>query len=402
MIVEKKITELQIGHYVVDIVEQKGSYVLTGAGNIKTQQVIDALKGKGVASLLVDTSKSLVVAKKHDDGSIEFSSDTTEASSEKDNSPSTLIPEITKAKEIFKESKNIQRQVFSDALNGREIDLAPVKQVTNKAIKAIFKNPDALACVLNIRIKDEYLLEHSVSVSVLITIFARHLKIDPQIIQQLTIGAFLHDVGKIKIPDKVLNKPGKLTDVEFTVMKSHVNHSINIIENTTGISELSLEVAALHHEKLDGSGYPYKIKANDISLYGRMITICDIFDALTADRVYKKGYSHIKAFNILRHLATQGTLDLALVDKFIQCIGVYPVGSLVELNSNRLAIVEGRNSDDPIRPKVRSFYDVNYEHYTMAEDIDLSKDDDFIIKGVRANEFNLDMNKIVEFLMMQG
>ena len=397
MIVEKKITELLPGHYVVDIVEQHGSFQLRSQGHIKNEGVIRHLTAKGVVSLLIDIDKSLTPAHTKENGEIVF----TKAPKEKIHKQ-PLILEISKAKQIFSQSKQVQKKVIEDIINDSEIDVGPIKDVTNDSIEAIFKNPDALACILNIRHKDEYLLEHSVSVSILLAIFAKHLEIKRPIIEEICIGAFLHDVGKIKIPDNILNKPSRLSDDEFTIMKSHANHSIDIISNAEGISDLSLEVAALHHEKLNGSGYPYGLTASEISQYGRMITICDIFDALTADRVYKEGYCHVKAFNILRKLAEQGELDTTLVDQFIRCMGVYPVGSLVELSSHRLAIVEQRNFNDPIRPKVRSFYDVDYRHYTMTEDIDLSTNDDFIVKSVRANEFNLDMNRIVEFLMMQG
>lgn len=389
MISEKALKHVAIGEYIVDIVKQQGSYVLSSPGYIKNAKVITHLQSKGVESVLIDTSKSLVV---QDEIVIPPANSQAQP----------LILEINKAKKIFNESKALQKKIFDDALSGRDIDLSPVVEITDQAIDTIFKNPDALACIINIRQKDEYLLEHSVSVSILISIFARYLNIDKQIVRQLAVGAFLHDVGKIMIPDSVLNKPGKLTDKEFTVMKTHVNHSIKIIEQTKGISEISLEVAALHHEKLDGTGYPYQISENKITQYGRMVAICDIFDALTADRVYKDGYSHIKSFSILRKLAEQQHLDKRLVDIFIKCLGVYPVGSLVELGSKKLAIVEGRNYDDPIRPKVRSFYSVDDHRYVMTQDIDLSKTEDFIVKGVRADEFDLDMNKIVEFLLMQG
>lgn len=389
MISEKALKHVAIGEYIVDIVKQQGSYVLSSPGYIKNAKVITHLQSKGVESVLIDTSKSLVVQD-------EIVIPPTNSQAQ------PLILEINKAKKIFNESKALQKKIFDDALSGRDIDLSPVVEITDQAIDTIFKNPDALACIINIRQKDEYLLEHSVSVSILISIFARYLNIDKQIVRQLAVGAFLHDVGKIMIPDSVLNKPGKLTDKEFTVMKTHVNHSIKIIEQTKGISEISLEVAALHHEKLDGTGYPYQISENKITQYGRMVAICDIFDALTADRVYKDGYSHIKSFSILRKLAEQQHLDKRLVDIFIKCLGVYPVGSLVELGSKKLAIVEGRNYDDPIRPKVRSFYSVDDHRYVMTQDIDLSKTEDFIVKGVRADEFDLDMNKIVEFLLMQG
>ena len=399
MIIEVNIKELTLGSYVVDIVKQTGTYNLTSAGHIKNQAVIDALAKKGVQTLLIDTSKQLNFDQsiKNVKAAADDDSDT-----EQTQSDVPVILEINKAKKLFSESKQIQRKIFQDAQSGRELNLAPVVDITNKTIDTIFKNPDALACIINIRKKDEYLLEHSVSVSVLMAIFARYLKIDRPIIQQLTVGAFLHDVGKIMIPEKVLNKPGKLTETEFTVMKSHVNHSIEIIKTTPGISELSLEVAALHHEKLDGNGYPYQLPAEKITNYGRMITICDIFDALTANRCYKDGYSHVKAFSILRKLAQQNHLEQRLVDTFIKCMGVYPVGSLVELNSSKLAIVESRNQQDPIRPKVRSFYSAEMHRYVMTEDIDLSDSEDFIVKGVRADDFDLDMNRIIEFLLMEG
>ncbi|MGB1201155.1 MAG: HD-GYP domain-containing protein [Cognaticolwellia aestuarii] len=396
MIVEKKMAELSPGHYVVDIVSQQGSYQLKSSGHIKNVNVINHLTKRGVASVLIDADKTLNVSHFLDNGDAVF-----EHIEQPDTNHATVILDIAKAKKVFTAAKNAQKMILMDAFHGKELNIEPVQDVTDAAIDTIYKNPDALACVLNIRKKDEYLLEHSASVSILLSIFAKFLDIEKSIIQQLAIGAFLHDVGKIKIPDEILNKPSKLTDDEFVIMKTHANHSINIITNTAGISDISIEVAALHHEKLNGSGYPYQLKNDEISLYGRMITICDIFDALTADRIYKKGYPHVKAFSILRQLAQKGELDVILVDQFIRCMGVYPVGSLVELNSHKLAIVEQR-SDDPVRPKVRSFYNLDYRHYIMAEDIDLSKKTDSIAKSVRADEFDLDMNKIVEFLMMQG
>ena len=295
MIVEIKISELLKGHFVVDIAKQRGTFNLTSPGHIKNINVIDNLRNKGVESLLIDDSKTLTFDTASNIIANEKVNTTLVA-----NNTSPVFLEITKAKKLFNESKNIQRQIFADAQQGRELNLTPVIEITNQTIDTVFKNADALACVINIRKKDEYLLEHSVSVSVLMTIFSRFLKIDKAIIQELSVGAFLHDVGKINIPDKILNKPGKLTDAEFTVMKSHVNHSIKIIESTPGISELSLEVATLHHEKLDGKGYPFNVPKEKITKYGRMIAICDIFDALTANRCYKDGYSHLKSFSILR------------------------------------------------------------------------------------------------------
>jgi len=386
MFEEKKIDELLPGQYVVEIAEQNGSFSLSSPGHIKSQAVVNHLKSKGVISVLIDPKKTL----KKDDNS------------KQNKARKLLVEEVKEAKEIFNESKKIQRKVFDDALCGTELDLTPVVEITNKSVDAVFNNPDSLACIVNIREKDEYLLEHSVSVSVYMAIFARYLKIKKSIVQQLSIGAFLHDVGKIMVPDEILNKPGRLTDEEFTIMKTHANHSIDIISKTPGISKLSLEVAALHHEKINGGGYPNQVKGDDITKYGRMIAICDIFDALTADRCYKEGFSHVKAFAILRELAEQEHLDAKLVDAFIKCAGVFPVGSLVKLKSKKVAIVEERNPNDPTKPKVKSFYSAKMNHYINTQEIDLQNSKDEIEKGVRAKDFDLDMNKIVEMLLMQG
>ncbi len=383
MIVEKQLTELTVGHFVTEIAKQNGNFSLSSPGHIKSNKVINHLKSKEVISVFIDESKTL-------------------NRSQKPKTKAEITAEVKQAKQIFDESKNIQKDLFSKALSGATVDLKPVIEVTNKSVDAIFNNPDSLACMVNIREKDEYLLEHSVAVSVYITIFAHHLKMSKKVVQHLSVGAFLHDIGKIKVPDDILNKPGKLTDDEFTIMKTHANHSIDIIKKTPGISKLSLEVAALHHEKLNGEGYPFQVEGKDIHKYGRMIAICDIFDALTANRCYKDGFTHGKAFSILRELAKSNHLDNKLVERFIQCIGVFPIGSLVQLESKKLAVVEQRNENDPTNPRVRSFYSVKLNQYLNTQDIDLTETDDYIVKGVRAEEFDLDMNTIIEMLLMEG
>ena len=401
MIEETCTSKLKLGQYIVKIGKQKGDFTLSDEGHITSQAIIEHFRIKGVSTVFIDPLKE---NKKTDDPSPRsvgiLHSKGLLGRLLPPKAPS--IADISQASKIFSDSKIIQQKILTDALHDTPLDVEPVREVTDKAIEAIFNNPDALACVINIRMKDEYLLEHSISVSVLMGIFSRFLNIDKTIIQQLVIGAFLHDVGKIKIPDAILNKPGKLTPFEFEQMKRHINHSIDLITNISGLSPLSIEVASLHHEKLNGNGYPDNKKSAEISHYGRMITICDIFDALTTNRIYKDSYSPIKAFNILQKLASNNQLDVELVNLFIKCMGVYPVGSLVKLDSNKLAIVEGRNQNSPTQPLVRSFYSVGNKRYVMTKDIDLSKGNDKIISAVRADDFNLDMNKIIHHLLMQA
>ncbi len=409
MLVEKDVARLSVGCYVSSIVKQSGSHKLKHQGWIKSLHTIEILIDKGVERVIVDTSKHLkeekTVGSVRDLAKEKQNEHLTGALSKPDKKTSkdNFAESIDKAKAIFDESKQIQRQLFDDVMCGRQIELEPIIEITRQTTEAIFENPDALACIINIREKDEYLLEHSTAVSILMSIFSRFMEIDIKTTRGLSIGAFLHDVGKIKIPDNILNKPAKLTEKEFDIMKTHVLHSVNIINKIPRISKLSLEVAAQHHEKLDASGYPMGLQADKISQYGRMITICDIFDACTANRVYKNGMAQVKAFAILRNMAERKMLDSSLVISFINCMGVYPIGSLVKLESNQLAVVESHNLDDPIRPKVKAFFSVSQNHFVAARDIDLSEQKlEHIEKGVRADDFDLDMNKILEFLILDG
>lgn len=398
MLIEHDIADVCVGMYVVEITEPKDTFSLAKPGVLKSERVIEALKRKSVTKLLIDTSKTEGVVTK-----IVKSVPTPAQETAKPVTRNFFNQELVKARQVFDESKNIQKKLFHNAQHGLPLDMDPVQKITSESTDLIFNNPNALSCVINIRNKDEYLLEHSVSVSVLMTMFAVYKKIDKEIVNQLAIGAFLHDVGKIMIPDRILNKPDKLTDEEFHIMKTHANYSIEIMKNTPGISPLSLEVASLHHEKLNGLGYPFGVAAEKISLYGRMISICDIFDALTSHRCYKQGYAQVKAFSILRVLAENNDLDKDLVDEFIRCMGVYPVGSVVLLESNRLAIVEGHNPKDPIRPLVKPFYHLKPNHFETGQKIDLATvTDDLIVKCVRADDFNLNMEQIIEYLAHEG
>ena len=397
MIIEKQLSELIVGHYIVDIKKQNNALKLASPNHIKSSAVINNLRSKGVKSVLIDDEKTIVVE-------LEAIAEAVENPPSHHLSSNEVTPEKLKiAKQIYNESKAIQTKVFSDAKEGGDLDLAPISEVTNKSVDAIFDNPDSLACIVNIRKKDEYLLEHSISVSIYLSIFACYLNIDKTITQEMALGAFLHDAGKIMVPDNILNKPGKLTDAEFFIMKTHANHTVDILEKTQGISKLSFEVAAYHHEKLDGTGYPFQLKADKLNKYCRMMNICDILDALTANRCYKEGYPRFKAFNILRTLAKDNLhLDSELVEHFIDAIGAYPIGSLVQLNSNKIAIVERKNKVDSLRPGVRAFFNCGENEYQESEEIDLSVNDDFIVKGVKASDFDLDMEDVIEFLIKEA
>ncbi len=402
MIVEQEVSKLVEGSYVIEVVEPKEGYTIKQPGFVRGRKGIDRLIELGVRRVKVDTSKRLEEHADHTEpaSSIEEKGSSKDRATFEDNG---FTERLVESKQLFDEAKDVQERVLSDILQGQPVDPEPIADFTSQSIETIFDNPDALACVINIRKKDQYLLEHSVSVSILISIFGRYLKLDKELIQDLAIGAFLHDTGKVRIPDWILNKPGRLTDAEFEVMKKHATYSKEIVYKTEGISELSRQIVSNHHEKLNGEGYPLGKTAQELTRYDRMISICDIYDALCAERVYKEGIAQIRAFAILRELAKMNHLDESLVDQFIKCLGVFPVGSLVKLSSKRLAVVDGRNQELPTRPKVKAFFDLSKNSFVPTQNIDLSlSEEEQIERGVRAEDFDLDMGKITEFLKMQG
>lgn len=194
-----------------------------------------------------------------------------------------------RASKIIREAKNLAQKILNQTFDDKSIHVDELEGWADDLIETVLIDSDALHCVSALRNKDEYLLEHSVNVATLLVTFGKHLDLPKDTLKQLAIGGIIHDVGKIKVDDKVLHKPGKLTPEEFDHMKLHQVFAEEIILTVDGLGDISRDVCLMHHEKLDGNGYPKGLKGEEIPLHGRMSCIVDIYDALTADRCYKKG-----------------------------------------------------------------------------------------------------------------
>jgi putative nucleotidyltransferase with HDIG domain len=389
------IEELQPGMFVVSVLEQTGSVQVKTQGWVKTQTSIDKLASAGILRVEVDPDKMLDLSNnKH---GITASDSDIQNAPEQEKDPwhkSTAInAEINQAMKLVEEAKSLQAKAFADLKAGNPIDVDAFKEVATSFIDSIFRNQDALSCIAMIKQKDAYLLEHSINVATLITIFAKHLRLDREIIEQLTTGALLHDIGKIKVDDAVLNKPGKLSDSEFKQMKQHAQFSYEIVTEA-GLSKISCEVAGFHHERLDGSGYPQGLSNGEISDYVRMASIVDVFDALTAERVYKKSLTPIQAFKILRE-GSPHHFDDRLLNKFINYIGIYPIKSLIKLKSQKVGIIANSNPEQPLKPIVKVFYSAKTMYHIAVEDIDLAEKrcTDELEAAIKPEEFGLDLIK---------
>ncbi|MCU7968506.1 MAG: HD-GYP domain-containing protein [gamma proteobacterium symbiont of Bathyaustriella thionipta] len=200
--------------------------------------------------------------------------------------------------------------------------------------------------------RDEYTSQHSMNVCVLSVALGRYIGLPEKELQDLGLCGMLHDMGKILIPDKVLNKPGKLTGKEVKIMKYHTVLGLKILKKSKGRVPLSvIDTAYSHHERVDGKGYHRGVGQEKITRETRIVAIADMYDALTSDRVYRKGCSHLEAIDIMNNMSGKH-LDYALMLKFIECLSVYPPGSIVQLTNDEIAIVIEVNQDEKLRPKV--------------------------------------------------
>lgn len=223
--------------------------------------------------------------------------------------------------------------------------------------------------------------------------FATYIELDEEQIQEIALLGFLHDIGKIKIPDAILHKPGRLTDQEMVVMRDHVYYGTKVL-NEMNIPGSIVRTIGEHHERLDGYGYPEGLRGDEISLFGRMIAIVDTYDAITADRCYKAGMPSKKALQILMQ-DTPDKYDEGLVNQFVKCIGLYPVGSLVRLDNEKIAMVLKQHPVQAAKPVVKVFYSIRGSHYLSPHELDLAASGNRvkIADAVIASDFKLDFNK---------
>jgi putative nucleotidyltransferase with HDIG domain len=387
------IDQVKEGMFVDSIAKQQGKLKITSRGRITSVAYIKELKKKGILSIVVDMSKQL---KPEFDEQEEPKPQSEKVEPE---TPTELPKEVSfeveleVAIKLHHKGKHLQETMLESIGKNLPIDIAVPEAFTKHIVSSIDRNPNALMCMTKIREKDTYLLEHSLNVAILLANFGTHLGFNEEKIQELTLSGFLHDIGKIKVPDEILHKPGHLNDQEMTIMKYHVNYGMKVLVEM-GIPDSIVRTIGEHHERLDGYGYPEGLRGNEISQFGRMIAIVDTYDAITADRCYKVGMSSKKALQILLGDAP-GKYDEWLVTQFVQCIGVFPAGSLVKLDNEKIAMVIKQNNGQAAKPVVKVFYSIRSNHYLEPMEIDLSAASNKvkIVDAVLASDFNLDIKK---------
>ncbi|NOQ89623.1 MAG: HD domain-containing protein, partial [Gammaproteobacteria bacterium] len=278
--------------------------------------------------------------------------------------------ELPAAKTALDNASNQVARIMDDVKDGKNLDIKAVRGVVEPILDSIIRNSEAYMWLSMMQKKNAYTYSHSVDNCALAIAFGRYMGLPKKDLRTLAIGLLMMDMGNVKVPQGILNKSGRLTGVEYRIVKKHVAHGVDILKTTKGMDDDIVNIALTHHERFDGSGYPNSLHGTQIPVYGRMAAIIDCYDAMTSHRPFsaaKSPYAALQNIYNWRGSAFQPEL----VEQFLQCIGVYPTGSLVEMTSGEVAIVMEQNLTQRMRPKVMLVLDEDKEHLKEYKIIDL-------------------------------
>jgi HD-GYP domain-containing protein (c-di-GMP phosphodiesterase class II) len=372
----------------------KKSFKLDDAKAVKTLQEC------GVQEVWIDTDKGLdvdssAIGQSVDEAKQNIEVELNQISSEKATTVSkvSIQDELVKARAIHSRSCEAVTSMFQEARMGKAIQLEEVGSLVDDINQSITRNPEAFLSLSRLKTKDNYTYLHSVAVCALMIALGKQMGMEESILKDLGMAGLLHDVGKMMIPDEVLNKPGQLTDDEFTTVKNHPLRGWEILKGSAGVCDMALDVCLHHHEKMDGRGYPDKLAGEQISLFARMGAVCDVYDAITSVRCYKSGWEPADA---IRKMAEwqEGHFDSKVFHAFVKTIGIYPSGTLVKLKSTRLAVVIEQSNSSLITPIVKVFFSTKSNGPIHPEIVDLSQTIDSIVSAEDPVKWGFDLKKL--------
>jgi putative nucleotidyltransferase with HDIG domain len=378
MIKKIKIGQVKPGVYVYDFnCGWLHHPFLTNRIKLKTDKDVEKILQYGIRELYIDTEKGLDVddAPTQREAEQEIQAELDQLDSAQAAKGKNAIPlkdELGRARRLIQEAKLTTQKLMADVRVGKQIEMSQVETIVEQMTQSVLNNKDALTSLLRIKSVDEYTYLHSLAVSALCISFARQLDFDSGKMMQIGIGGLLHDIGKVKVPPEILNKPGRLSEKEFEIMKNHVREGDRILKESTHLDENCTCVNLHHHERLDGTGYPDGLKGDQISLFGQMAAIIDIYDALCSERCYKEALPPTVALRKLFEWS-HSYLNRDLVEKFIAHVGIYPIGALVLLRSGFIGVVVDHGEKDLLHPVVRVVYHAETKKPVRPFNIDIAK-----------------------------
>ncbi len=279
--------------------------------------------------------------------------------------------EVKQAAAICHRGRAAVTAMFGEARMGRTVDAESCLPLVEEIAASVRRNAGALVSLARLKTRDDYSYMHSVAVCALMVSLARQTQMDEDGCRRAGLAGLMHDIGKALMPLDVLNKPGRLTEEEFNIMRTHPRQGHELLLEGRGAGSDTLDVVLHHHERIDGTGYPDKLAGEQISTLARMGAICDVYDAVTSNRPYKAGWD--PAHSVARMASWQGHLDPALFAAFVQSLGIYPTGSLVKMASGKLAVVVEQNAGNLVSPVVMLFFSTKSQLHITPTRLDLAR-----------------------------
>lgn len=306
------------------------------------------------------------------------------------------VSEAPLARAAYDEASGTVSDVLQSVRAGGRLDVDTLDRVVQPMMESVLRNQDAIVWLSRIRQTDDYTCGHAVTCSIYAIAFGRHLGLPHDDLQILGLGALLFDIGKTRLPAELLEKPGRLTEAEQALMRTHVRLGVEILASS-GTDERVLSMARDHHERYDGSGYERGLKGPDIPVFARIAGVVDFYTALTAQRPWATAISSYDAMRQL-HQRSRSEFQTELVDNFVQAIGMFPNGALVELSTGEVAVVTDQNRVRRLRPRVLVLLDGNKQPVDRLRVVDLrtlpsepgSPDAVWIDRGLEPGAFGID------------
>ncbi len=405
MLKKIKVTDVRLGMYIHDV---GGKWIdhpfWKKSFKLAEQKDLNTLHKCGLEEIWIDTSKGL-------DVEVSVADDSQVMEGEVNNQPLvakevtarvSVQDELVAAKRIHTKAKEAVISMFSEVRMGNALEVEGAVQLVDEINQSMARNADAMLSLIRLKNTDEYTYLHSVAVCALMVALGRKLGLEGDILQQAGVAGLLHDIGKMAIPNEILNKPGKLTDEEFYIVKTHPRKGweiLNAVKNweirnaSYDVSDMVLDVCLHHHERIDGQGYPDKLSGDALTLYARMGAICDVYDAITSDRCYKKGWAPADS---IKKMATwkEDHFDETVFHAFVKTLGIYPNGTLLKLESGRLGIVIEQSVKSLTTPIIKVFFSTRSDAHIPMEIVDLSKDSDTISNVEDPQQWSFDLHQI--------
>jgi putative nucleotidyltransferase with HDIG domain len=280
------------------------------------------------------------------------------------------LADMAAIKRMYNDAVSVANQLWDSAETEGRPDASMANAMVDGLAQAVAENRSALLALTTLKNYDNYTFTHMVNVSILTMGQARGLGIDGGLLHEFGLAALMHDIGKVRTPLEILNKPDKLTDAEFTIMKRHTVDGAEMLRKTPDIPTLAPVVAFEHHLRLDGTGYPHGVKRASLNVGTMLCSIADVYDAMRSQRAYQKAFPTDRILEVLKRSDGQ-QFDQHLVRRFSQLVGIYPVGNLVKLNTGEVAVVLKVYAPDPFRPQVRVVFDREGKRLALAYEINL-------------------------------